>query len=95
MTAHVGDDTALELTFKNVGNTPCTGNTTVTLSSDDANIITQTQTFGTLAAGATTTVSGFLFNINTDTPEGTHVTFHYTVVNDTHTWEGDFVIIAG
>ena len=95
MTAHVGDDTALELTFKNVGSTPCTGNTTVTLSSDDANIITQTQTFGALAAGATTTVSGFLFNISTDTPEGTHVTFHYTAVNDTHTWEGDFVIIAG
>ena len=94
-TARVGDDTALELTFKNVGGTSCTGNTTVTLSSDDANIITQTKTFGTLAAGASTTVSGFLFNINTDTPEGTHVTFHYTAVNDTNTWEGDFVIIAG
>ena len=95
MTAHIGEDTSLDLTFKNVGSSPCSGNTTVTLSSDDANIITNTQTFSTLAAGATITVSGFLFNINTNVAEGTSVTFHYVAVNDSDTWEGDFVIIAG
>ena len=93
--AHIGDDTSLELTFKNVGNSSCTGTTTVTVTSDDANIITNTKTFSTLASSATITVSGFLFNIGTNVAEGTPITFHFTVVNGSNTWEGDFVIIAG
>jgi hypothetical protein len=95
MAAHVGDDTSLSITFKNVGNSSCTGTTTVTLTSDDANIITHTKTFSTLTAGASTMVSGFLFNINSNVAEGTPVSFHYTAVNGGNTWEGDFVIIAG
>ena len=93
--AQIGEDTSLELTFKNVGNSSCTGTTTVTVTSEDANIITNTKTFSTLASGATTTVSGFLFNINTNVAEGTPITFHFTAVNGSNTWEGDFVIIAG
>ena len=95
MAAHVGDDTSLSITFKNVGNSSCTGTTTVTLTSDDANISTHTKTFSTLAAGASTMVNGFLFNINSNVAEGTPVSFHYTAVNGSNTWEGDFVIIAG
>ena len=95
MAAHVGDNTSLDITFKNVGTNTCLGTTTVTLTSTDANIITPTKTFSNLAAGATTTVSGFLFNINSNVTEGTPVTFHYTAVNGSNTWEGDFVIIAG
>ncbi len=93
--AHVGDDTALELTFKNVGSSDCTGITTVTVTSDDADIITPTQTFNNVAPGATVTVSGFLFNIHSTLTEGTPVTFHFTAVNGGNTWEGDFVITAG
>ena len=95
MAAHIGEDTSLDLTFKNVGSSPCSGITTVTLSSDEANIITNAKTFSTLTAGATTTVSGFLFNINTNVAEGTPITFHYTATNGSNIWEGDFVIIAG
>ena len=93
--AHVGDDTSLDIVFKNVGNSSSTGTTTVTLSSDDVNIITSTKTFSALAAGATTTVSGFLFNIDANVAEGTPITFHYTAVNGSNIWEGDFEIIAG
>ena len=93
--AHVGYDTSLDITFKNVGSNTCTGTTTVTLSSNDANISTYTKTFDDLAAGATTIVSGFYFNINSNVTEGTPVSFHYTVVNGSNTWEGDFVIVAG
>ncbi len=93
--APIGDNTSLDLTFKNVGNSTCTGTTTVTLTSTDANIITNGKTFSNLASGATTTVSGFLFNINTNVAEGTPITFHFTAVNGSNTWEGDFVIIAG
>ena len=93
--APIGDNTSLELTFKNVGNSSCIGTTTVTVTSDDANIITHTKTFSALASGATTTVSGFLFNIDNNVSEGTPITFHFTAVNSSNTWEGDFVIIAG
>ncbi len=95
LAAHVGDDASLSITFKNVGNSSCTGTTTVTLTSDDANFSTHTKTFSDLAAGATTTVSGFLFNINSSVTEGSPVTFHYIALNGSNTWEGDFVIIAG
>lgn len=93
--AQIGDDTSLDLTFKNVGNSSCTGTTTVTVTSDDANIITNTKTFSNLTSGATTTVSGFLFNIDNNVSEGTPITFHFTAVNSSNSWEGDFVIIAG
>ena len=93
--APIGDDTSLDLIFKNVGNSSCTGTTTVTVTSNDANVITNTKTFSDLAAGATVTVSDFLFNINTNVAEGTPVTFHYTATNGSNTWEGDFVVMAG
>ena len=97
--AHVGDNTNLSISFKNVGADATTGNTTVTLTAGDTNATivgnTGTQTFGALAANATTTVSGFQFRINSGVADGTIVPLHYRAVNGSNTWEGNFNITAG
>jgi len=94
--AHVGDDTNLSITFKNLGNSSTTGTTTVTLTSSDSNvtILENTKTFGALAANATTTVNGFQFNIASGVADETNVTLHYAAVNGNDTWEGDISITA-
>ena len=98
-TAHVGDNTNLSISFKNVGADATTGNTTVTLTAADSNATivanTGTQTFGVLAADATTTVSGFQFRINSGVADGTIVPLHYRAVNGSNTWEGNFNVTAG
>ena len=96
-TAHVGDDTDLSITFKNVGADATTGTTTVTLSAGDApvTIVTPTKTFSSLAVNATTTVNGFVFRINPGVADGTIVPLHYTAVNGSNTWEGTINITAG
>ena len=91
-TALVGESTNLSLTFKNVGNTATSGTTTVHLSSSDATFSVNSKTFSTLAANATTTVSGFSFTLNNGVTLGSPVTFHYTAVNGSNTWEGNFGI---
>ena len=95
--AHVGDNTNLSITFKNVGTASTSGTTTVTLTPGDDNVtvVTPTKTFGALAANATTTVNGFSFRINPGVADGTNVTLHYAAVNGSNTWEGDLVITAG
>ncbi len=94
--AHVGDNTNLSITFKNVGADATSGTTTVTLSSTDDNvsILTPTKTFGALATNATTTVSGFRFKIADGVADGTKVNIHYAAVNGSDTWEGNIVITA-
>ena len=92
---HVGDETDLSIVFKNVGIEPCSGITTVTLTSNDANFVVNAKTFNTIDAGATTTVSGFRFFVNAGVAEGTPITLHYSAVNGSNTWEGDLVIIVG
>ena len=91
-TALIGESTNLSLTFKNVGNSATSGTTTVTLSSSDATFGVSSKTFSALAANATTTVSGFSFTLNNGVTLGSPVTFHYTAVNGSNTWEGDFSI---
>ena len=91
-TALIGESTNLSLTFKNVGNAATSGTTTVTLSSSDATFGVNSKTFSALAANATTTVSGFTFTLNNGVTLGSPVTFHYTAVNGSNTWEGDFAI---
>ena len=91
-TALIGEATNLSLTFKNVGNSATSGNTTVTLTSSDATFSGNNKTFGTLAANATTTVSGFTFTLNNGVTLGSPVTFHYTATNGSNTWEGNFGI---
>jgi hypothetical protein len=93
---HVGDDTNLSITFKNVGTDASTGTTNITLTTDDTNVtlINYTGSFGALAPEATTTVSGFSFKINPGVADGTNVTLHYTAVNGSDTYEGNIVIKA-
>ena len=93
---HVGDNTNLSITFKNVGTDASTGTTNITLTTDDSNVTLNhnTGSFGALAADATTTVSGFSFSINPGVADGTNVTIHYTAVNGEDTYEGNIVIKA-
>ena len=94
--AHVGDNTNLTLTFKNLGTSATTGNTTVTLTSGDDNvtILSDPKTFGALAADATTTVEGFSFKIAEGIADGTVVTLHYSASNGDEIWEGNINITA-
>jgi gingipain K len=93
---HVGDDTNLSITFKNVGTDASTGTTNVTLTTEDPNVTLNNYTgsFGTLAAEATTTVSGFSFSINSGVADGTNVTIHYKAENGNDIYEGNIVIKA-
>ncbi len=95
--AHVGDDTDLSITFKNVGADATVGNTTITLTpgSPDVTIINGTMDFGALASDATVTLNGFSFRISSGVADGTIETLHYSAVNGDNTWEGDFHITAG
>ncbi|MBQ6307230.1 MAG: choice-of-anchor J domain-containing protein [Bacteroidales bacterium] len=92
--ALVGQSTGLSMTFKNVGTAATSGTTTVTLSTTDTHVTINngTRTFGSLAADATTTVSGFSFTLNNGVTLGSNVTLHYRAVNGSNTWEGDFGI---
>ena len=96
--AHVDDNTNLSITFKNVGTAATSGTTTVTVAPGDSNVTmvpgTQTQTFGSLAVNATTTVSGFQFRINPGVADGTNVMLHYTATNGDDTYEGNIVVKA-
>ena len=95
---HVGDNTNLSITFKNVGTAATSGNTNITLTSTDTNVTVDsnhnTGSFGTLAADATTTVSGFQFSINPGVADGTNVTMHYVAENGDDTYEGNIVVKA-
>ena len=92
--ALVGQSTNLSMTFKNVGTAATSGTTTVTLSTSDTHVTINnpTKTFGSLAANASTTVSGFSFTLNNGVTLGNNVTLHYRAVNGSNTWEGDFGI---
>ena len=94
--AHVGDDTNLSITFKNVGTAATTGNITITLTSEDPNVtVTQnTGSFGILASGSSTTVSGFQFNIASGVTDATNVTLHYSAADGDDIWEGNIVVTA-
>lgn len=94
-TALVGENTNLSITLRNTGTVATSGNTTVTLTpGSNVNIVQGTKTFGSLAANATTSVSGFQFCINSGTTLGSDVTIHYNAVNGTNNWEGDLTITA-
>ena len=94
--AHVGDNTNLSITFKNVGTDASVGTTNITLTTEDSNVTlgNHTGSFGALAADATTTVSGFSFSINPGVADGTNVTLHYTAVNGSDTYEGNIIVKA-
>ena len=96
--AHVGDETNLSITFKNVGADATTGNTTVTLTAEDptlVNVIEGTGSFGALAADATATVEGFSYKIAEGVADGTIVRLHYAAENGGEIYEGNIAITAG
>ena len=95
--ALIGQTTNLSLTFKNVGTSATSGNTTVTLTStDNSNLVVDagSKTFSSLAANATTTVSGFQFHFTNSATVGFNYTLHYKAVNSGNTWEGDITVTA-
>ena len=95
--AHVGDETALTLTMKNVGVEATTGTTNVTLASE-SNAISfgnANGSFGVLAADATTNVSGFTFTISSDIADGTVIPVKVTSTCDDKVWENTLNITAG
>ncbi len=94
---HVGDESNLAITFKNVGADPTTGTTTVTLSCDDPNltIINGTATFGVLAPEATAELTGFRYQIAQGVADGTSFRINTTATCGSNTWEGKVTITAG
>ena len=95
--AHVGDETNLSITFKNVGTDATSGTTNVTLSCDsnDLTIIDGTTSFDNLAPEATVTLNGFRYSIATGVADGTRFTINTTAVCGSNTWEGKVIITAG
>lgn len=95
--AHVGDETNLSITFKNVGTSATNGTTNVTLSCDDPNltILNGTASFESLAPEASVTLDGFNYSIATGVADGTRFTINTTAICGTDIWEGKAIITAG
>ena len=95
--AHVGDESHLGITFKNVGTAATSGTTTVTLSceNDDLTILNGTGSFESLAPEATIELNGFSYKIAEGVADGTRFTIKTTAVCGNDTWEGKTVITAG
>ena len=94
---HVGDETSMSITFKNVGTAATGGTTNVTLSCDDTNltILNGTGSFDSLDPDATTTVNGFTYSIAQGVADGSRFTIMINAVCGGETWEGKAVITAG
>ena len=94
---HVGDESPISVTFKNVGSQATNGTTNITLSCEDDNltIINGTNSFGSLDPDATIQVDGFSYRIAEGVADGTRFTILITTVCGNDTWEGKAVITAG
>ncbi len=94
---HVGDESSMSITFKNVGTQATSGTTNVTLSceSEDLTIINGTGSFESLAPEATVELSGFTYRIAEGVADGTRFTITTTAVCGNDTWEGRTTITAG
>ena len=94
---HVGDQSSMSITFKNVGTQATNGTTNITLSceSDDLTINNGTGSFGNLDPDATIQVDGFSYSIAEGVADGTRFTIQITAVCGDETWEGKAIITAG
>ena len=94
---HVGDESSMSITFKNVGSSATNGTTTVSLSCNDEHltIIEGTGSFESLEPEATVQINGFRYSIAEGVPDGTRFTINTTAVCGNDTWEGRTVITAG
>ena len=89
-----GETNLLTLTVENVGVQPAS-NVTVTLSTNDTYItITDgTEFYGTIAAGATSSVTdGFEYDVANDLPDGHNVSFEVSATDGSETWVSYFTI---
>ena len=95
--AHVGDETPLNITFKNVGTEPTNGITNVTLTCADntLTILNGVGSFGSLDPDATTQINGFSYSIAEGVADGTRYTIQVAAVCGSETWEGKVIITAG
>ena len=95
--AHVGDETAMSITFKNVGTAATGGTTNVTLSCDDTNltILNGTASFDNLAPEATVSMNGFTYRIAEGVADGTRFTINTIAECGNSIWEGKAIITAG
>ncbi|MBR1512712.1 MAG: T9SS type A sorting domain-containing protein [Bacteroidales bacterium] len=95
--AHVGDQSSMNITVKNVGTQPTSGTTNVTLTCDNPNltIINGTASFGALAPDATVELTGFTYNIAQGVADGTRFTIMVNAVCGNDTWEGKVYVTAG
>ena len=94
---HVGDESSMSVTFKNVGSQATNGTTNITLTCEDNSltIINGTSSFGSLDPNATIQVDGFTYSIAEGVADGTRFTIHIDAVCGSETWEGKAVITAG
>ena len=94
---HVGDESSMSITFKNVGSQATNGTTNITLTCEDSDltIINGTGSFGSLDPDATIHVDGFSYSIAEGVADGSRFTIHITAVCGSDTWEGNAVITAG
>ncbi|MBR4469395.1 MAG: T9SS type A sorting domain-containing protein [Bacteroidales bacterium] len=95
--AHVGDETPLSITFKNVGTEPTNGTTNVTLTCEDNTLTIQNgvASFDSLDPDATTQINGFSYSIAEGVADGTRYTIQVAAVCGSETWEGKVIITAG
>ena len=94
---HVGHESSMSITFKNVGTSATDGTTTVTLSCNDDNltILDGTASFESLAPETTVQVGGFRYIIAEGVADGTRFIINTTAVCGSNTWEGRATITAG
>ena len=94
---HVGDESPLSITFKNVGTAATSGTTNVTLTCDNPQLTLthSTGSFGSLAPESNTTVNGFSYRIATGVADGTTFSINVAAVCGSNTWEGRVNITAG
>ena len=95
--AHIGDESGLSITFKNLGIETTAGTTTVTLSCDNPNltIINGTATLGILAPEETVELNGFKYQIAQGVADGTTFHINTTATCGSNTWEDIVNITAG
>ncbi|MBQ6769713.1 MAG: T9SS type A sorting domain-containing protein [Bacteroidales bacterium] len=94
---HVGEQTSMSVTFKNVGTQPTGGTTNVALtcSAPELTIINGTASFENLAPEATVEVDGFTYNIAQGVADGTRFTIQINATCGSEVWEGKAIITAG
>ena len=94
---HVGDESPLSISFKNVGTDATAGTTEVVLSCDDpaVTILNGTGSFGVLAPEEISEALNFSYSIAEGVADGTRFTFHATATCGNEVWESKAYITAG